>query len=107
MPHVQGWRRSSADIEPQAKLQAVRVIEAIGTWSVGGSGLAATESRIAALGQAGVLARQTPSLLGDADRAVVGVIDAQYGGILTDRASVLVACRQWRVRGGVLTPGSS
>ena len=107
MPHVQLWRPSSADIEPQAKLQAVRVIEAIGTWSVGGSGLAATEARIAALGEAGVLARETPSLRGDADRAVVGVIDAQYGGILTDRASVLVACRQWRVRGGVLTPGGT
>ena len=61
MPHVQLWRPSSADIEPQAKLQAVRVIEAIGTWSVGGSGLAATEARIAALGEARVLARKTPS----------------------------------------------
>ena len=107
MPHVQVWRPSSADIKPQVKLQAVRVIEAIGTWSAGDSGLAAAESRIAALGEAGVLARQAPPLLGGAARAVVGVIDAQYGGILTDRASVLVACRQWRVKGGVLTPGGT
>ena len=107
LPHVQAWRPNGGDIEPQAKLHAVRVVEAIGTWPTGGSGVSAAESRVAALGEAAVLARQATSLLGAADRAVVEVIDAQYGGILTNTASVLVALRQWRTKGRVLTPGGT
>ncbi len=37
----------------------------------------------------------------------VQVIDAQYGGLLTDTASVLVVCRSWHLRDGRLTPGGA
>jgi hypothetical protein len=99
LPRVGQWRAGSGEIEPKVKLTAVRVVEAIGSWAAGGSGTAAAEARVAALGQAGELARQAGPLLGGADRALVQVIDAQYGGIRADAASVLVPCRQWRLTG--------
>jgi hypothetical protein len=41
-------------------------------------------------------------------RGVVEVIDAQYGGILSDTASVLVPCRVYTISGGhVLTSGTT
>jgi hypothetical protein len=44
--------------------------------------------------------------LGDrAGSSVVQVIDAQYGGILTDAASVLVVTRNWRITGGDVVEG--
>lgn len=107
LPKIRAWRPNAGDIEPEAKAKAVRVIEAIGSWRVGGAGLAAAESRVAALGEAGRVARQAPTLLHAASGAVVEVIDAQYGGILADTASVLVACRQWWATDRVLTPGGT
>jgi hypothetical protein len=62
LPRVRRWRPSPNDIEPRAKLAAVRTIEARGNAK---------------------------------DRALQ-VIDAQYGGILADSASVLVFCRSWQ-----------
>ena len=35
------------------------------------------------------------------------VVDAQYGGILTDSASVLVVCRQWTRRGAAVSAGGT
>jgi hypothetical protein len=106
LPHVPTWRPNLGDIEPEVKLRAVRVIEAIGSWSAG-TGLAAAESRVAAVGETGLLARQAPSLLHTASRAVLEVIDAQYGGILPDAASVLVPCRQWWTSGDALDRGGT
>jgi hypothetical protein len=37
----------------------------------------------------------------------VQVIDAQYGGLLPDSASVLVVCRSWRLRDGKVSPGGA
>lgn len=43
---------------------------------------------------------------GTSRTTAIEVIDAQYGGILTDSASVLVVCRSWRLsRGRVITDG--
>jgi hypothetical protein len=82
-------------VHPEVKLAAVRVVEAIGTWSLGHHGVAAAAARVTAVGQQGRLARQALQLLGDDANAAVQVIDAQYGGILATTASVLVPCRQW------------
>jgi len=41
---------------------------------------------------------------GNTGATAVQVIDAQYGGILTDSASVLVVCRSWRLSHGRLSP---
>jgi hypothetical protein len=40
-------------------------------------------------------------------RAVVEVIDAQYGGILSDTASVLVPCRVYTISGGRVVTGGT
>jgi hypothetical protein len=92
---VTAWRASPSDVQPQVKLQAVRTIEALGSWKAGQDGIAAAVSRVAALGQPGRLAAQAAPLLERGRAAAVQVIDAQYGGILATSASVLVACRQW------------
>jgi hypothetical protein len=42
---------------------------------------------------------------GNTASTAVEVIDAQYGGILTDSASVLVVCRSWRLSRGRLSTG--
>jgi hypothetical protein len=40
-------------------------------------------------------------------RSEVAIIDAQYGGILADSASVLVVCRQYSIVNGKLTTGGT
>jgi hypothetical protein len=53
-----------------------------------------------------VAAVQRIEALGDRPgSSAVQVIDAQYGGILTDAASVLVVTRSWRVVGGDIVEG--
>ena len=105
LPRIVRWQPSPNDVQPQVKLRAVRLIEAIGSWTVAGRTAAA--DRVAALGEDRRLVRHASPLLGAAGQAVLAVIDAQYGGILPDAASVLVVCRQWRAMGGDVTPGGS
>ncbi|WP_236656560.1 hypothetical protein [Streptacidiphilus jiangxiensis] len=93
------WRPSPNDVQPEVKLRAVRLIEALGTWPVGGQGLAAARKRAADAGYDPALADQAGGLLVAAPEAAVQVLEAQYGGILSDSASVLVVCRQY-------TPGN-
>jgi hypothetical protein len=93
------WRPSPNDVQPEVKLRAVRLIEALGTWPPGGQGVAAARKRAAAAGYDPALADQAGGLLTDAPEAAVQVLEAQYGGILSDSASVLVVCRQY-------TPGN-
>lgn len=100
LPHPTPWRPNAADVDPQVKLRAVQLIEALGTWRPGGGGAAKARARVTALGLPGALADQAGPLLSGADEAALQVIDAQYGGILTDSASVLVVCRQWTRSGG-------
>ncbi|WP_234490678.1 hypothetical protein [Streptomyces sp. MBT33] len=108
LPRTTPWRPTSAEVTPAAKLRAVRLVEAVGAWRPGESGTAAARSRVAALHLGPALVGQAGPLLPKADAAALQVIDAQYGGILTDSASVLVVCRQWtrsadRVRAGGTT----
>ena len=42
---------------------------------------------------------------GNGADSALQVVDAQYGGLLTDAASVLVVTRAWRRRGSQITPG--
>ena len=107
LPKTHPWRPNAGDIEPEAKAKAVGLIEAIGSWALGGAGLAAAESRVAALGEVGSLVRQAPSVLHAASGAVIEIIDAQYGGLLADTASVLVAFRQWWANDRVVATGGT
>ncbi|PYC84753.1 hypothetical protein C7C46_07130 [Streptomyces tateyamensis] len=83
-------------MRPDVKLRAVQVVEALGNWPPGGTGSAAAQARLAALGGLDpALVAQAGPLLPAADQAALQVRDAQYGGILSDSASVLVVCDQW------------
>jgi hypothetical protein len=106
---VSAWNPTTAEIHPEVKLAAVRVVEAVGTWGPGHHGVAAAAARVSAVGQPGSLARQALPLVGNYANAAVQVIDAQYGGILATTASVLVVCRQWLggPAGHVVTGGTT
>ncbi|MFF1918684.1 hypothetical protein ACFVYE_45750 [Streptomyces sp. NPDC058239] len=95
LPATTAWRPDRADVDPTVKLRAVQVVEAIGEWPAGRGGAEAAKRRVAALGAAPSLVDRAGPLLPDADEAALQVIDAQYGGILADSASVMVVCRQW------------
>ncbi|MFD8595715.1 hypothetical protein ACFV1L_11985 [Kitasatospora sp. NPDC059646] len=95
-PSPAAWQPGPGELQPDVKLRAVQVVEAIGTWPRGGQGAEAAGQRVAALGLPAGLAEQGGPLLADAPQAAVEVVYAQYGGLLSDSASVLVVCRQWR-----------
>ncbi|MFG3280830.1 hypothetical protein [Streptomyces sp. NPDC048111] len=105
------WQPRAGEIEPAAKVAAVRLVEALGTWSPGGGTRQAAAERAAALGVpddlAAQLADETGSLTPAGEAAVVRVIDAQYGGLLADSASVLVVCDQPTLIGGTVRPGGT
>lgn len=107
LPHTTPWRPTSAEVQPAAKLRAVQVVEAIGAWSEGQAGAAAARARVARLGLPAALVGQAGPLLPTADQAALQVLDAQYGGILSRSASVLVVCRQWTRRGGTVSAGGT
>ncbi|MGW2321885.1 hypothetical protein [Streptomyces sp. NPDC001680] len=107
LPHTTPWRPTSAEVQPAAKLRAVQLVEAIGAWPAGHGGAAAARARVAALGLPTALVDQTGPLLPAADAAALQVVDAQYGGILSRSASVLVVCRQWTRRGGTVSAGGT
>ncbi|MDH6132194.1 hypothetical protein P3T37_001579 [Kitasatospora sp. MAA4] len=100
LPATSPWLPGPGEIQPDVKLRAVQLVEALGSWPEGGQGAAAARSRVTPLGLDPALADQAGPLLPAADRAALQVIDAQYGGILTDSASVLVVCDQWTQSGG-------
>jgi hypothetical protein len=109
LPQATAWRPNASDVQPDVKVRAVRLVEALGTWRSGEGGAARARSRVSALGLPPALVDQAGPLPAAADEAVLQVVDAQYGGILADAASVLVVCRQWtrdgdgRVRAGGTT----
>ncbi|MEV7866485.1 hypothetical protein AB0P17_10345 [Streptomyces sp. NPDC088124] len=107
LPTTTPWRPDRADVDPAVKLRAVQVVEAIGAWPAGQGGAAAAKRRVAALGAAPSLVDEAGPLLPTADVAVLRVVDAQYGGILADSASVLVVCRQWTPRHATGTSGTT
>lgn len=110
LPRSTPWQPSANDVDPQVKLRAVRLVEALGDWPDGGRSAAEARSRVSALGLDPALVAQAGPLLagGAGEPAALQVLEAQYGGILTDSASVMVVCRQWtRTAAGVLTPGGT
>ncbi len=95
LPRTRAWRPDPSDVAPDVKLRAVELVEAVGAWPPGGAGTVRARGRVAALGLPPGLADQAGPLLGPARAAALEVVDAQYGGILADSASVLVVCRRW------------
>jgi hypothetical protein len=72
---------------------ATRMIEALGNWDAAHAGAAAAGARLSALGIDPAMASQAGLLTGGV-AATLQVIDAQYGGLLTSTASVLLPTRQ-------------
>lgn len=90
------------------KQRATSLIEAVGTWSDGAGDLPHARARAAAAGHSPALADTLAPLLGPEPSAVTVVRDAQYGGILTSSASVLVVADQWRAgSNGQVVPGGT
>ncbi len=98
LPAPKPWIPGSGEVDPSVKLRAVQLLEALGTWDLGGVGVTAARRRVAALGLDPALVNQARSLLSSAPEAVTHVIDAQYGGILSSSSSVLVILEQWLKR---------
>jgi len=73
LPTSTVWRPAAADVTPAAKLRAVATVEALTRWSLDESG----------------------PRLGSGVAATSRIVDAQYGGILSTSASVLVVVDQW------------
>ncbi|MFJ7243385.1 hypothetical protein ACIQWA_01935 [Kitasatospora sp. NPDC098652] len=92
------WQPGPGEIQPDVKRRAVELVAALGAWPPGGQGAGAARARVAALGLPPGLADGAGRLAPAAPEAALEVIDAQYGGILADSASVLVVCRQWTRR---------
>ena len=76
------------------------MVEAVAIWeSVGGGTAASARLRLENAGYDPTLADDLEPLLGNAEAAAAQVVVAQYGGILTDSASVLVVVDQWTLDG--------
>jgi hypothetical protein len=96
LPSARAWVARRGEVQPSIKARATALVEAVGTWTDGGGDLASARARATAAGFAPGLADLLAALLGPEPAAVVRVRDAQYGGILTSSASVLVVVDQWR-----------
>ena len=95
LPVTTAWSADGNEIEGAVKLVATRMIETLGTWDVAQAGVAAAGARLSALGIDPGLASQAAGLLSGGTAAALQVIDAQYGGLLSSSASVLIPTRQW------------
>jgi hypothetical protein len=108
LPSTQAWRPRQGEVQPAVKAQATRLIESVGAWSGLAGSVAAARRRASAAGFNAALVDGLSDLLGPEQSAVVQVRDAQYGGILSDSASVLVVVDQWTGNpGGAIRPGGS
>lgn len=97
LPKTRAWRAQSGEVSPSIKARATLLLESVGAWSGSAGGLAAARGRVSAAGFNSALADALGPLLGSGSSAVLQVRDAQYGGILSTRASVLVVVDQWRL----------
>ena len=93
------WVPGSAEYEPAVKLAAVRLVEAIAAWPAGHGGLTAARQRVSALGLSPALADQAGPLVAPHQVSSAQVVDAQYAGILSGAANVMVVVRWWRRNG--------
>ncbi len=112
LPSASPWPLLRTEVEPRAKEAAVRLLEALGTWTRGQDGAGPAVERAEAAGvpdaSAERLVGQARPLLDAGAEATVRVIAAQYGGLLDARASVLVALRQWgRAADGTVADGGA
>jgi hypothetical protein len=97
LPTTHAWTARDGEVSPSVKRVATSLLETLGTWSHGAGDVASARTRLTHAGYDPALASQLTTLLGVGTDAVVAVRDAQYGGILSTTASVLVVVDQWRL----------
>ncbi len=108
LPATSPWRARRGEVEPAVKARATALIEAVGAWTGGRGDAASARDRAARAGFAPALADSLAPLLGAGTAAAVSVRDAQYGGIASSSASVLVVVDQWRtLADGPVAPGGT
>jgi hypothetical protein len=100
LPSTRPWRALPGEVEPDVKRRATRLLETVGAWTDGAGGGTAARRRAEAAGFDPQLVEALTPLLGSQASAVLQVRDAQYGGIQSSSASVLVLVDQWRAGAG-------
>jgi hypothetical protein len=85
-------------VAPEVKQAAALLAETAGSWSEGEGGIRRTARRLQVAGYDPNLVDDLGPLLTDDESAVAEVRVAQYGGILSTSASVLIVVDQWVVR---------
>ena len=108
LPATHAWVARRGEVEPAVKRRATDLVESVAAWTAHRGGLADARARATAAGHDPGLADQMAPLLGSGLAAAVQVRDAQYGGILSGSASVLVVVDQWRAQDdGTVTAGGT
>lgn len=97
LPTPTPWTADANEIQGAVKLVATRFVEALGTWDPSTAGTAAARARVSALGIDPAYVAAASGLLSGGRAARLQVVDAQYGGLLSSTASVLVPTRQWLI----------
>jgi hypothetical protein len=105
LPAEQPWHARVGEVHPAVKARATGFVQAIGDWRPGHGGVAAAQARVRALGLDAALVPTMSALLGPGTAATTRIVDAQYGGILSASASVLVVVDQWRDVSGAVKAG--
>src|SRR4051812_13134031 len=90
LPSAVPWTANPGEVNPAVKARATRLLQAAGTFAGNGS----LAQRLSAAGFDPALAGGLDFLAPVGEAAVTNVVDAQYGGILADTASVLVPVQQ-------------
>ena len=91
LPTPVAWTAGPGEVNPAVKARATRLLQVAGTFSDGTD----QAERLSAAGFQPALAKNLAFLAPSGDAAVTNVVDAQYGGILTATASVLIPVEQW------------
>lgn len=99
MPATRAWSSAGAEVEPEVKVAAARVVEALGT----APGPGGPRERLRRAGADPALAAQAGALVPPAEPAVVEVVYPQYGGLTVDAASIMLVAEQVWPEGGRLT----
>lgn len=96
LPAVQAWSPADGEIQPEVKLAATRVIEALGTVVVDGP----AADRLADIEAGPGLAEQAGALVPPAAPATAEIVYPQYGGLTSSAASVMTVVEQtWLASG--------
>lgn len=104
LPEERPWIPGPGEIEPEAKIAAVRVVEALGAVDEPADlAIDATGERLRSIAADPRLAAAAGVLVPPEAPAVAQIVYPQYGGLTHDKASVMVVARQsWHDASAVL-----